>query len=299
MKRELYKRNQIPPRLCTGQGSKVLGVTLVFIFFIVGMPCRGEAQAVKDSVAVEARLAKESPISGVNFQLQLNSFRVQSNARRFYDRLVKKGYKPFIVFVDEGEPWFKVRMGPYSSRETAKQIAVELKKKHGLLSLILFVEKSDPAFFGDSPGKKKTSPVKTKAGSPTSKTSPKLVVSEGIAAENTGSSIDVVLSQFLVWLKAWQGKQLDSYFSFYSRSFENGGQPFEDWQQIQRKSLAQNHEIKIEVDNLEMLEKGDTVEMSFIERYQSDIYSDIRRKTLIWKKEKGRWKIIAESAEPA
>lgn len=304
MKREFYKINQILPRLFTGQGSKVLGGVLVLIFFIVGMPCRGGAQAVDGSVAVQARLSKVSAISRVNYQLQLNSFKVQSNARGFFDRLVKKGYKPFIIFVDEGEPWFKVRMGPYSSRETAKQMAAELKKKHGLLSLILFADKNGSFSLGDSPSQKKSPPEIAKAASQTLKTSLKRVAPEPsapetIAPENTGSSIDVVLSQFLVWLKAWQAKRLDSYFSFYSRSFESGGKPFKDWQRVQRKSLAQIQQIKIEVDDLEMLEKGDTIEMLFIERYQSDIYSDIRRKTLVWKKENGRWRIIAESSEPA
>jgi ketosteroid isomerase-like protein len=258
------------------------------------------AQETKDSKAVEIIPSTEKGVSDDKYQLQLNSFRVQSNAKRFFDWLVKKGYKPFMIFVDEGEPWFKVRMGPYPSKETATQLATELKEKHGLSSLVLLADKSGSASPIDFSQQKKIATKKVKMTPSTlQKTSLKPKTSESVAPENTGSPIDVVLSQFLVWLKAWEKKQFDSYFSFYSRSFESEGKPFNDWQQIQRESLDQIHQLKIEIDDLEMLEKEDTVEISFIERYQSDIFSDIRRKTLVWKKEEGRWRIIAESSEPA
>lgn len=264
------------------------------------MPIWGEGQGTGDSKVVEASLPTETGVADVKYQLQLNSFKVQSNAKRFFDWLVKKGYKPFMIFVDEGEPWFKVRMGPYPSKESATQSAAELKEKHGLSSLILLAGKSvsvSPIAFS----KHKKSAAKKLKFTPSTlpKTASKPKASESVAPENTGSPIDVVLSQFLVWLKAWEKKQFDSYFSFYSRSFESEGKPFNDWQQIQRESLDKIHQIKIEIDDLEMLEREDTIEISFIERYQSDTYSDIRRKTLVWKKEEGRWRIITESSEPA
>ncbi|GJL80293.1 MAG: hypothetical protein NPINA01_32820 [Nitrospinaceae bacterium] len=265
---------------------------MAIVLAIVGMVSPGKVQAAEDSKASE--FSKVPPISDGPYQLQLNSFKVEANAKSFFNRLVKKGYKPFMVFVDEGEPWFKVRMGPFPSRETAERIAEELKEKHSLSSLVLFAGKNDPGPSGGSSLKKNSSVKMTKTALPSPKASLKPV-----ATKNTGSSIDVVLSQFLVWLKAWQGKQFDSYFSFYSKNFESDGKPFVDWQESKKKSLDLIQQIKIEVDDLEMSEKGDTVEMSFIERYQSNVVSDIRRKTLVWKREKGRWRIIAESSEPA
>jgi SPOR domain len=262
-------------------------------------PAWSEEQRTDDSKVVAASPSTRAGVADVKYQLQLNSFKVQANAKRFFDWLVKKGYKPFMIFVDEGEPWFKVRMGPYPSKEKATLLAAEIKEKHGLSSLVLLAGERDSTASSPSPKSKKIAAKKVKAGSSTLKNSSKPTTLESVAPENTGSPIDAVLSQFLVWLKAWEKKQLDAYFAFYSRSFESGGKPFNDWQRVQRESLDQVHQIKIEVDDLEMLEKEDTVEISFIERYQSDIYSDIRRKTLVWKKEAGRWRIIAESSEPA
>ena len=252
MKRKLSGRHPI--------STWLTGVTLALIFLVMGMPGPGDAQGPEASKAGEAKPSQSSAISGEFYQLQLNSFKVESNAKRFFDRLVKKGYKPFMVFVDEGEPWFKVRMGPYPSRQTANQVATELKKKHSLPSLILFAGKNDPVSSGSASLKEKGSAKITKTALPSPKISAKSTGSEQdgppqVTSENTGSSIDVVLSQFLVWLQAWQGKQLDSYFSFYSRSFESGGKPFTDWQQAQKKSLNLIRQIKIEVDDLEMAEK--------------------------------------------
>ncbi len=262
------------------------------------MPVWGEEPGAEDSPkVVEASPPAETGVADVKYQLQLNSFKVQANAKRFFDWLVKKGYKPFMIFVDEGEPWFKVRMGPYPSKETVTQLAVELKEKHGLSSLVLLASEKDSTSSGSALQQKKIATKKIETNPSTTKIAPTTL--ESVAPENTGSSIDAVLSQFLVWLKAWEKKQFDSYFSFYSRSFESEGKPFNDWQQLQRESLKKIHQIKIEVDDLEMLEKEDTIEISFIENYQSDAHSDVRRKTLVWKKEEGKWRIISESFEPA
>jgi hypothetical protein len=260
----------MPFRFYPAKRFEAMGVVLALAAVLVGADVHAEEIA---SVPVSS---KSSAATRPGYELQLNSFKVKSNADRFFNGLVKKGYKPFMVFVQNGETWFKVRIGPYPSKEAAGKIAAELKNKHGMPSLVLLSEKK---------------PAKTDYA-------PK-VIAKKVAPENAGNSIDVVMSQFLVWLKAWQGKQLDSYFSFYSKSFESGGKPFKDWLKEQSKTLDETQQIKVEVNDLELLEKGDTIEMSFMESFQSKSFSDIRRKVLVWKKEKGVWKIIVESSEPA
>ena len=269
---KIAKGNTMPSRFF----PENLCVTFGMILALVAILNWGDLQAAENARGGMSEALKISPVSSAGYELQLNSFKVKSNAKRFFAGLVKKGYKPFMVFVQMDEPWFKIRLGPYPSKETAERIAAEIKQNHGLPSLILLA------------GKIQSSPNKI------SKTS-----SKRVAPENAGNSIDVVMSQFLIWLKAWQSKQLDSYFSFYSRSFESGGKSFKDWQKEQSKSLDEIQQIKVEINDLEMLEKGDTIEMSFIENFQSKSFSDIRRKFLVWKKEKGVWKIIVESSEPA
>ena len=271
--KKFRKGNRMPFLFYPGKPLKIVGVILAWLLIFIGTDIPAE-EIARVSVPVAP---KSSPNIGPVYELQLNSFKVESNAKRFFAGLVKKGYKPFMVFVQNGETWFKVRMGPYPSKDSAGQKAAELKDKHGLSSFVLLSKETQS----------KSDDV------------PKLASIIKVAPENTGNSIDVVMSQFLVWLEAWQGKQLDSYFSFYSQSFESGGKPFDDWSKEQSKTLAEIQQIKVEVNDLELLEKGDTIEMSFMESFHSKSFSDIRRKVLVWKKEKGVWKIIVESSEPA
>jgi len=261
------------------------------LFWSIGEP----GEVAKNGASSVSRQAQPNSA----YELQLNSFKVRSNANRFVERLEKKGYKPFMTYTREKEPWYKVRLGPYASWDSAKKVSEELKKNHGLPSLVLLSAENTvaPAVSkvslsgSESPGPSRTQKTKTL---PSRKTSP-----AAVAPENAGNSIDIVLSQFLVWRTAWQEKQVDNYFSFYSKKFQSGGPSFKDWEQAKRESLAKASQIKIEVDDIDLVEKGDTIEMSFIETYQADSISDIRRKVLVWKKENGMWKIIGESSEPA
>jgi ketosteroid isomerase-like protein len=263
--------NRMSFRFCPGKLLQV-GGTILALVLVIGGGVQAEEAAIVDAPKPKISVSKAGPV----FELQLNSFKSESNAKKFVARLVKKSYEPFLMVVQNGETWFKVRMGPFPSKETAVQIATELKNKHGLSSIILLSRKP-PA---KKVTAKKLTPVK-------------------VAPENAGNNFDVVMSQFLVWLEAWQGKQLDSYFSFYSQSFESGGKPFKDWLKEQSKTLEETQQIKVEVNDLKMLDKGDTIEMSFVESFQSKSFSDIRRKVLVWKKEKGIWKIVVETSEPA
>lgn len=263
--------NKMPFWFCPGKPLKAVGVVLTLLM-VIGGNVQAEEVAIADAPKSKISVSK----TGRVFELQLNSFKNESNAKRFMARLVKKSYEPFLLVVQDGETWFKVRMGPFPSKEIAVQTAEELKDKHSLSSFVL-ISKKTPA---NKPIAKKLTAVK-------------------VAPENAGNNFDVVMSQFLVWLEAWQAKQLDSYFSFYSQSFESGGKPFKDWLKEQSKTLEETHRIKVEVNDLKMLDKGDTIEMSFVESFQSKSFSDIRRKTLVWKKEKGVWKIVVETSEPA
>jgi ketosteroid isomerase-like protein len=269
--RRVVTYNKMPFWFCPGKLLKAVGVVLTLLIAIGGK-VQAEEATIVDVPKTKKSVSKTGPV----FELQLNSFKSESNAKRFMARLVKKSYEPFLIVIQDSETWFKVRMGPFPSKAIAVQTAEELKDKHSLSSFVLLSKKT-PAKKAIA---KKLTPVK-------------------VAPENAGNNFDVVMSQFLVWLEAWQGKQLDSYFSFYSQSFESGGKSFKDWLKEQSKTLEETHQIKVEVNDLKMLDKGDTIEMSFVESFQSKSFSDIRRKVLVWKKEKGVWKIVVENSEPA
>lgn len=190
--------------------------------------------------------------------VQLSSFKNKENAQRFIGQIKKKGYTPFIVGGEQAS-WYKIRIGPYPSKEEANQVVKDLKKAQGITAMVLLSDKGPPDL------------------------------------KERVDSIDVVVSQFLVWLKAWETQEINSYLSFYSNSFEDPKRSREEWETQRRKAFGRSSHISIEVSDIQMRSADDTVEMSFIQNYQSDRISDVGKKILIWKNEGDRWKIIKES----
>ena len=319
--------------------------------------------AVLCAFAVWAGGAAESMAAGAadnrSYALQLNSFRLQENAERLVKILKKEGYNPYVLTTSSEDLWYKVRVGPYLSRESAGEAAKAIEKDHGSVPLVILSKPSPEktalpvaapqpvakkiavkkpavikkAFDDDeievagmelaTPEAPKAAPVseapQAVAASPESapvtvaQTAPAPEASPvkvpapvetapqapQAAQDPNGNSVDVVLSQFLVWLQAWQKKQMDSYFAFYSKSFQSDGVPYKDWQASRARLMKESTGMQIEVNDVIIQEKGNTIEMSFIETFQSDNLSDIRHKVLIWKKEGDHWKIVQESSKPA
>ena len=192
---------------------------------------------------------------------QLGSFHEEKNAERFVSRIKKKGYTPFVV-KGENSKWYKVRVGPYPSKKEALQVVRDLKKNQGISAMVI-LSKEGPS---DS--------------------------------EDAGDSIDVVVSQFLIWLKAWEGGEVNAYLSFYSKNFKDPKKSRKEWASQRRSALSRNSEITIQVSDIQMKQNDETIEMSFVQDFKSDRISDVGRKELTWKNEGKRWKIIKEIWKP-
>ena len=193
--------------------------------------------------------------------VQLNSFHEEKNAERFISRIKKKGYTPFVV-KGENSQWYKVRVGPYPSKEEARLVVRDLKKNQGISAMVILSQEGPP----DS--------------------------------EDPGDSVDIVVSQFLIWLQAWEGREVNTYLSFYSKNFKDPKISRKEWVSQRRFALSRNSEITIQVSDIQMKQNDETIEMSFVQDFKSDRVSDIGRKELIWKNEGNRWKIIKEIWKP-
>lgn len=192
--------------------------------------------------------------------VQLGSFKKQENVQDFIRKIKKKGYTPFIVRSEESD-WYKARVGPYPSKEEADQVVLDLKKAQGITAIALVSDEDPPDL------------------------------------EEPVDSVDVVVSQFLIWLKAWEAQKINSYRSFYSKDFKDSKRPRDSWEAQRRKTFGNSSGVSIEVSDIQILRADDAVEMSFIQNYKSDRISDVGKKILIWKNEGDRWKIVKESWE--
>lgn len=196
------------------------------------------------------------------WMVQLGSFSQEKNAEGFVSSIKKQGYTPFVV-KDKNSRWHKVRVGPYPSKEDASQVAQGLKKNLGISALVLLSREGPPDL------------------------------------TDSVDSIDVVVSQLLIWLKAWEEGEVDTYLSFYSRSFEAPSKSRQKWERERRFILGRNSRTTIQISDMEMKQNDETIVMSFTQDFKSDRVSDIGRKELIWKNEGNSWKIIKETWSPS
>lgn len=196
------------------------------------------------------------------WMVQLSSFQDVKNAERFLSRIKKKGYTPFVVREGKSK-WYKIRVGPYPSKEEANQVARDLKKSQGLSALVILSDEGPPDL------------------------------------QDPGDSIDVVVSQLLLWVKAWENREVHTYLSFYSKNFKDPKKSRKEWEAQRRSALRRNSGLSIEVSDIQMQQKDATIEMSFIQDFKSDNVSDIGRKELVWKNEGNSWKIIKETWSPS
>jgi ketosteroid isomerase-like protein len=219
---------------------------------------------------------------------------------------------------------YKVLLGPYTSKKKAQHEVQVLSQKEKLKAIIIPAiyppkGQSDP----EAAAKVKPKPKPKAPENPPAQTSKPTPAPETVAAKNkkNGSaktasspkakdrkksvpkkaeydSVDVVVSMFLAWLKAWQGNDADSYLLFYSNSFKYSGNSLEAWKKARRYALENNKNIAINFSDIQILQGKDTVEISFVQQYKSDKHSDRGHKTLVWKKEGDVWRIVREDWLP-
>jgi len=264
--------------------SKKAGASLfLFSFLFVVFPVMGWGYhgGWFPGILVSASVEK-------SYLVQLNSFKGERNAQRFITAMKKRGYSPFLEKGKKGDGWHHVRIGPYPSREDANAVAMELKKKEGLSAFVLVSMSLD-----------ENSSVATDIA-PETGAVPEAKAEEraGSDSHDSGDAVDVVLSRFLLWLKAWQNRDVESYLDFYSNEFEQSLGTMQEWKKTRRQAFRRNGNAKIEIRNVGMEEIEGTVKMSFIQNFQSEMISDVGRKTLIWKFDNGLWQIIRETWEP-
>lgn len=256
------------------------------------------------------------------FSIQLNVFADKHNAEQFVAVMRTKGYHPYMVTFGDEKVLYKVLLGPYASKEKAQHEIQVLSQKEKMKAIIVPAiyppkgpsgpetapkAKPEPKPSDSSPAQtskptpvpevvaakdKKSSVAKT-VSSPKAKNRKKIV-----AKKAEYDSVDVVVSLFLAWLKAWQGNDADSYLLFYSNDFKYSGSSLAAWKKARRFALGKNKNIAINFSDIQILQGKDTVEISFVQQYKSDKHSDRGHKTLVWKKEGDVWRIVREDWLP-
>jgi murein L,D-transpeptidase YafK len=108
--------------------------------------------------------------------------------------------------------------------------------------------------------------------------------------------LDDVLRVIETWRTSWKRKDIDRYMSLYSPDFTASGKNWQQWKNHKARLAKQYKKIKVDVQNLRVLQNDGLVLASFVQKYSNEYFSSAGRKTL-YLKHGSRLRIIGESFE--
>ena len=120
-------------------------------------------------------------------------------------------------------------------------------------------------------------------------------VGEPTNNKHSASRTEQINAKLASWLKAWEDQDVNAYLSFYSDKFKAPKGSRTKWRSSRYRALKANKNISIQVSNLQINSSKKIVELNFIQEFNSDKYSSIGIKELIWKKIGNDWKILKET----
>jgi TPR repeat protein len=111
-------------------------------------------------------------------------------------------------------------------------------------------------------------------------------------------SKDLVLIYLNKWVGAWEKKDLELYFSFYSKVFKGLGMSHSSWMISRQAAFKKNTNISIQLENIRISINIDSVAINFTQTFTSDSYSDVGIKELLWGRNGSNWRIVKETWVP-
>jgi hypothetical protein len=106
---------------------------------------------------------------------------------------------------------------------------------------------------------------------------------------------EVLLNKAKDWAKAWQSKDLNSYFAHYSKDFSGEFADNAAWRKARSKKINGAKKLNVEVADFEIISADENnAKISFTQKYRSNLYQDSGKKTMELKQIDGSWLVVVE-----
>jgi adhesin transport system outer membrane protein len=117
------------------------------------------------------------------------------------------------------------------------------------------------------------------------------------AVPSSKALCDAVAPSVEKWIAAWNGKDINGYFSAYADGFVPAqGLSRSQWESLRKKRVGKQGGISTVLKNITPAQcDGKTTEVSFTQEYGSEDYRDTVEKTLSMEYVGGAWKILKET----
>jgi murein L,D-transpeptidase YafK len=97
------------------------------------------------------------------------------------------------------------------------------------------------------------------------------------------------------WIDAWEVKDTDRYISFYDEQFISRGMDLDAWKSHRARLNKRYASVIVEISDLKITKISDEqAEVSFIQNYRADGYTDHGEKNMVLIKKGNEWKIKKE-----
>lgn len=120
---------------------------------------------------------------------------------------------------------------------------------------------------------------------------------DALAAVDAANSEAELIEGIEAWAAAWAARDADAYLGFYATSFvPEEGRTREDWAELRRERIASPGSIDVALESIE-IESIDPsgADVTFVQSYASDSFSDRVLKRVQFVFEQGEWKIGRET----
>ncbi|MEW6669900.1 MAG: L,D-transpeptidase [Thermodesulfobacteriota bacterium] len=100
------------------------------------------------------------------------------------------------------------------------------------------------------------------------------------------------------WRKAWEGKQIDKYMSYYSPQFVADNKDWKAWKEYKTRLARQYKDIHVQLKNLAIFRNDGLVMASFDQHYWTSGFDSLGVKKIFLQQNSNQWKIIGEFFGP-
>jgi len=104
-----------------------------------------------------------------------------------------------------------------------------------------------------------------------------------------------IKDKLATWMRAWEDQDVNTYISLYSNKFKTPKNNRAKWRNSRLHALKASKNLSIRASNLKIDQNKNITELNFTQEFNSDKYSDVGIKELVWIKEGSDWKILKET----
>lgn len=122
---------------------------------------------------------------------------------------------------------------------------------------------------------------------------------EWVAQERFARTLQDLEEHVEGWRQAWESRDVGHYLSFYSDSFRTLEMDRGAFGDHKRRVNVGKKFIRVDLDEVGIYAypgEPDLVVVDFVQRYESDTFSNSRRKHQYWRLEDGAWRIVFEES---